>query len=184
MKPITPPTPTHRIMGHDPETGETHYYLRPIEKAAIWFVLAILYIAHAAAICGLSILIYTNQKKKMETKQKTVYISGPVANIPHGNVVDFADATRAVRNMGHIAKNPHEFCADIPRGTPWETFMRRCLQQLMDCTDIILLPGWENSDGSSLEHMNASIVGITIHDSIEGFRESHVKGRTEDAPHG
>lgn len=166
-----------KIYCTDPETGETYYRLRPIEKVAFWVGLAILYVAHAIAIGMMAIYLYKSQN--METSQKTVYIAGPISNIPHGNVVAFADATKAVRNMGHIAKNPHEFCSDIPKTAPWETFIRRGLQQLMDCTDIILLPGWESSDGASLEHMNAAIVGIKIHESIEAFREAYAAERVE-----
>lgn len=112
---------------------------------------------------------------------KTVYIAGPITNMPYGNVTAFAEATKTVRNMGHIAKNPHDFCADIPRDAQWETFMRRCIPQLMECTDIILLPGWENSDGASLEQFNASVIGITIHIGVEDFKQSELYRQLMDA---
>lgn len=168
----------------DPETGETYYRLRPIEKAAFWVGLAILYVAHAITIAALAIIIYKQKTENMETLQKTVYISGPITKIPHGNVTTFAAVTQAVRNLGHIARNPHEFCHDIPKDAPWETFIRRGIQQLMDCTDIVLLPGWESSDGAVLEQMTAQYVGITIHNSYEEFRLSAINEEIKDIVNG
>jgi len=165
----------------DPDTGETYYELSTGEMIGILLMFIALYIAHTVAIVMITIMIYKQKTENMETTQKTVYIAGPITNIPHGNVVKFREATKAIRNMGHIAKNPHEFCSDIPKTAPWETFVRRGLQQLMDCTDIVLLPGWESSDGASLEQMNASIVGITVHEGLEAFQQSESNKRLEAA---
>jgi len=184
MRTFTPPTPTRRVYGTDPETGETYYYLRPIEKLAFWVGLAILYIAHAVTIGTLAILIYKSKTENMDTKQKTVYIAGPISKVPHGNVTTFAAVTQAVRNLGHIARNPHEFCYDIPKDAPWETFIRRGIQQLMDCTDIVMLPGWESSDGAVLEQMTAQYVGITIHNSFEDFRQASINEEINDIVNG
>ena len=175
---ITPPqpSPVHRQSDcpayTDPQTGEQYYRINTLETITMVAMAIVLYIVHTLIIVTLTLLIYTQKLKDMNTTQKTVYISGPITNIPHGNVTTFREATKTIRNMGHIAKNPHEFCADLPKTTPWETYMRRCLQQLMDCTDIILLPGWENSDGASLEQLNASIIGITIHIGVQEFQQS------------
>ncbi|HWK58138.1 MAG TPA: DUF4406 domain-containing protein [Parapedobacter sp.] len=182
-RPITPPPPAPPVrkesdlalFATDPETGEQYYRLRALEAITIITLMVALYIAHALIIAAVAITIYKQKTENMETTQKTVYIAGPITNIPHGNVVAFREATKAVRNMGHIAKNPHEFSADIPKTSRWETFMRRALQQLMDCTDIVLLPGWENSDDATLEQMNASLVGITVHESLEAFQQAQTK---------
>ena len=167
----------------DPDSGETYYELSTGQMIGILLMFVALYIAHVVIIVIITIMIYKQNTEKMETTQKTVYIAGPISNIPHGNVVQFREATKTVRNMGHIAKNPHEFCSDIPKTSPWETFVRRGLQQLMDCTDIVLLPGWESSDGASLEQMNASIVGITVHESLEAFQQSEANNKVEAPEH-
>lgn len=161
----------------DPRTGEEYYALTAKQSL---FILAILVVCIAVYLFAGLIIYKSFKKKDMETPEKTVYIAGPISNMPHGNVKAFAEATRTVRNMGHIAKNPHELCHDIPKGSPWETYMRRCIPHLMECTDIVLLPGWQQSDGANLEHLNASIVGITIHDSLEHFvaRAEHERNKT------
>lgn len=187
MKTIAPhPITTNyqdTVYGTDPHTGETYYILRSSERILLWSAIIILCIAHLwVAFNAIKYVIQIIST--METTQKTVYISGPVSNIPHGNVTAFAEATKAVRNMGHIAKNPHEFCQDIPKSSPWETYMRRCIKQLMDCTDIVLLPGWERSDGASIEQMIGTLVGITVHDSLEAFRNEQLKKREEAVQHG
>ena len=156
----------------DPETREDFYKLKPIEATTMVLLVVLLYILHTIMIAMITIMVYKQKIQKMETQQKIVYIAGPISYQPNGNYAAFSLATKIVRNMGHIAKNPHEFCSDIPRSAPWGTFIRRGLKQLMECTDIILLPGWESSDGASLEQLNASLVGITVHDSIAAFQHS------------
>jgi len=191
MRAFTPPTPPvfppdrkERHFADDPVTGESYFHLQPVEKVSLWILVAILYIAHAFIIGMLAILIYEQKTTNMDTTQKTVYISGPITKIPHGNVTTFAAVTRAVRNLGHIARNPHEFCHDIPKDAPWETFIRRGIQQLMDCTDIVMLPGWESSDGAVLEQMTAQYVGITLHNSFEEFRLSTINEEINDIVNG
>lgn len=184
--PLPPPIrkESDSFFANDPITGESFYYLRPIEKVSLWILIAVLYIAHAAIIGTLAILIYEHKTTNMETTQKTVYISGPITNIPHGNVTTFAAVTQAVRNLGHIARNPHEFCHDIPKDAPWETFMRRGIQQLMDCTDIVMLPEWESSDGAVLEQMTAQYVGINFHNSFDEFRTASINEEINEIVNG
>lgn len=150
----------------DPHTGEDYYLLNANDS---------LFLAVIVGLCiGIylivGIVIYESFKKQdMPPTEKTVYIAGPITNVPYGNVTAFAEATRTVRNLGFIAKNPHELCHDIPKGSPWETYMRRCIPHLMECTDIIFLPGWENSEGANFEQLCATIVGITNHYTLDHF---------------
>lgn len=150
----------------DPDTGEEYYALNANDSLFIAIVVG--FCIGFYAFIGL--IIYESTKKQdMQIPEKTVYIAGPITNVPHGNVTTFAEATRTVRNLGHIAKNPHELCHDIPKGSPWQTYMRRCIPHLMECTDIVFLPGWENSDGANLEYLNATHVGIVIHATTAEF---------------
>ena len=73
--------------------------------------------------------------------------------------------------MGYDVRNPHEFCADIPRGSDDTVYYRRGVLQLCDCTDIVLLRGWKFSTGANLERNVAQTLGISIHESIEDFKQ-------------
>jgi hypothetical protein len=42
----------------------------------------------------------------------------------------------------------------------WETCMKRDIKALVDMTDIVLLPGWENSRGAVLENHIATALGF------------------------
>lgn len=152
----------------DPDTGEEHYALNANESLFLAIIVGLCIACHLL----IALFFYDAYQKKKQTMppiEKTVYIAGPITKVPYGNVTAFAEATRTVRNLGHIAKNPHELCHDIPKGSPWETYMRRCIPHLMECTDLILLPGWENSDGANLEYLNATHVGIVIHTTTAEF---------------
>lgn len=104
-------------------------------------------------------------------KEKIVYISGPITNAPNGNRELFAEASRQVKSMGYFVRNPHDFCAYIPENSDWSIYMRRCVQQLMDCTDILMLPNYHTSKGALIELELARALGIKIHLSIESLNK-------------
>lgn len=104
-------------------------------------------------------------------KEKIVYISGPITHAPNGNRELFSEASKQIRNKGYFVRNPHEFCSFIPRHSEWEVYMRRCVQQLMDCTDILMLPNYHTSKGALIELELARALGIKIHLSIESLNK-------------
>lgn len=114
--------------------------------------------------------------------ERIVYVSGPVTDIHDGNRLTFEATTKAIRNLGHIARNPHEFCADIPKDSDWEVFMRRGITQLMGCTDIIMLPKFKQSRGAMLELRLAQELGIRIYFGMHQFKLDHAFPTTEDTP--
>lgn len=105
----------------------------------------------------------------MSTSNPTIYIAGPISGIAGENKEAFYNAARALKNQGFFVRNPHEFCHDIPLASDWHIYMRRCLTQLADCTDIILLPGWKHSTGANLELKIAESLGMNIHFGISNF---------------
>jgi len=108
----------------------------------------------------------------MKMEAKIIYIAGPITDMLDQNRPLFEQATRIVRNLGYIVRNPHELCADIPADKPWEEFMRRCLPALCECTDLILLPEWKFSRGANIERSVAISLGIRVHDSIDEFMKA------------
>lgn len=109
----------------------------------------------------------------MEIKKSdlVVLITGPISSIPYGNVKEFESTTKEIRNLGVIAKNPHEFCSDIPRGSEWECYVKRSIKELMSCTDVVFMPGWEQSDGSVILEMLCGYLQIRAHFGVDKFKE-------------
>lgn len=101
--------------------------------------------------------------------ERTIYIAGPITGMKDLNRPLFKEAADIIRKTGLLVRNPHEFCEDLPSTSKWAEYMRRCLPELMKCTDIIMLPGWKHSEGANLEYYNARAIGIRIHYSLDGF---------------
>lgn len=94
-----------------------------------------------------------------------MYICGPMTGLPENNYPAFAEAEKALEvaagmfELGNPAKN-----FDGRVGLPWEQYMRLAIQQVMDCTDLVRLPGWRNSKGARLEVRIAEDLGLTVWD--------------------
>ena len=91
---------------------------------------------------------------------KTIYISGPMSNLPEFNFPAFYQAAEKLRELGHTVVNPAEINPDA--GLTWEQCMRADIKALCDCDILATLPGWEDSKGAHLEVHIAHRLGITI----------------------
>lgn len=90
---------------------------------------------------------------------KTIYISGPMSGIEDLNRSAFESAEQKIREMGHIALNPHRF----PQLETYEDYLLLDLEIIAMAADAIaLLPGWENSPGSKRELAVAIQKGIEV----------------------
>jgi len=84
-----------------------------------------------------------------------IYISGPISHDPHYED-SFSKAEEYLRFLGYKVTNP----VDIPDRDfdgpdrdvqKWNYFMRASIKLLMDCDQIYMLEGWEDSRGARLE---------------------------------
>ena len=91
----------------------------------------------------------------------TVYIAGPMSGLPDFNYPAFNAVAAELRAEGQTVVNPAENDSGST-GQPWEFYMRLGLIGLMQCDEIMLLPGWENSPGACLEHHVAEALGMRI----------------------
>ena len=91
---------------------------------------------------------------------KQVYISGPMTGLPELNFPAFHTAAKALRAMGFKVTNPAELNPD-PKAN-WRACMRVDIKALCDCDGLVLLPGWEESDGAHLELHLAHRLGIKV----------------------
>ena len=88
----------------------------------------------------------------------TIYISGPMSSLPNLNRDAFAAAAAKLRGLGYAVVNPAE--TDPPGEPTWEECMRADIRDMMGCTHLALLPGWENSRGATLEVHIAEALGM------------------------
>jgi hypothetical protein len=78
------------------------------------------------------------------------YLSGPMSGLPELNFPAFTRAAKLLRGMGLQIVNPAEQTA-VPAGSAWADYMRHDIGIMMACKGIIMLPGWQNSEGAKPE---------------------------------
>lgn len=103
-------------------------------------------------------------------KPKTLYIAGPMRGIAYFNYPMFDRIAGILREQGLCVINPAdedrkqdgfdpfenpahavpENCT-FPRTMDFHKIVRRCLDAVMQCEEIVLLPGWERSSGAVAE---------------------------------
>ena len=93
-----------------------------------------------------------------------VYLSGPMKGYPDNNFRAFHSAARRLRDCGLDVVNPAEIGVDGDATDPG--FYNRCLRAdiraMMDCDAIVLMRGWQDSNGANLELHIAHRVGMRV----------------------
>ena len=88
------------------------------------------------------------------------YLAGPMDGMPDYNRGTFAAAALSLRKAGHTVYSPAEHYL---RGCQRETYLRKGLMEMLKCDRIVMLPGWADSEGASLEYRTAVAVGIFVY---------------------
>lgn len=78
------------------------------------------------------------------------YIAGPIKGNKNYRKI-FNEAERIIREKGFIPLNP----ANLPEGMPEEKYMPICLSMLEAADAIVLLPGYDESRGATIEEYYA-----------------------------
>ena len=102
------------------------------------------------------------------------YLSGPMSGMVNCNFPAFDAEAARMRALGHFVINPAELNTDP--ATSWVKCMRDDITALMQCTSIVMLPGFERSKGAMLELHIAERLEMTVHLAGELKGESHVHG--------
>lgn len=89
-----------------------------------------------------------------------IYISGPITGKPDLNFPLFNAEAARLRALGYEVVSPVELCPD-PAAT-WHDCMKADIKALLDCDSIVMLEGWEDSQGAHLELHIAHRVGIKV----------------------
>jgi hypothetical protein len=92
---------------------------------------------------------------------KRVYIAGPMTGIEALNFPAFHAEAKRLRAAGFDVVNPAEINPDP--AAAWTDCMFEDLKALSTCDGIVLLPGWERSDGAQIERLWAMRTGKDVH---------------------
>lgn len=91
------------------------------------------------------------------TKKPLWYLAGPMSGYPEFNYPAFERTVWQLRELGYGVVSPHEINGGLhDLSTPESPEQRRRYLQnnirgLIECTGIVLMPGWTNSKGVWLE---------------------------------
>ena len=84
----------------------------------------------------------------MTSDNLKVYISGPISSRPASeNDGAFNEAALKLESMGFIPVSP--WFGD--EGLTWEGYMKRDIAMMMDCDMLLMLEGWDYSQGATIE---------------------------------
>ena len=102
--------------------------------------------------------IIANQRKEIQdmaqtvalvTQKAQIYLSGPMSGLPELNYPEFANVTERLRSAGRTVLSPHEI--QLTSEPTWVNYMREALVMLLRCENIVMLPGFEKSEGAKIE---------------------------------
>ena len=105
-------------------------------------------------------------------KVKRIYIAGPCTGYPDKNYPAFHAAAAFLRAAGFEVENPAENPA--PACGSWLGYMRMAVAQIARVDALVLLPGWERSQGAQVEFRLAEGLGLKVM-TLEKFRAQHVE---------
>ena len=94
-----------------------------------------------------------------------LYLSGPMTGKPDNNRTAFTKAAAHLRWLGHIVVSPSELDRKSAKSpTTWGAYLGRDIQILADSKldGIVLLPGWEKSNGARLELFASMLLRLLV----------------------
>ena len=103
-----------------------------------------------------------------------IYIAGPMTGIENYNRESFFAMAERLNKFGHVCLNP----ASNPDGLTHAEYMHLCYAMIDVCDAIVLLPGWENSKGATLEHDRADFLGKKIYQGWKNEVTSKINSDT------
>ncbi|PPA30476.1 nucleoside 2-deoxyribosyltransferase [Aeromonas jandaei] len=93
----------------------------------------------------------------MNVHGKIVYLAGPITGALATYRQTFAEGERHLTQEGAVVLNP----AMLPIGLRSHTsYMNICLPMLREADVVVLLPGWQESEGVAMEIEEAAKLGI------------------------
>ena len=88
-----------------------------------------------------------------------LYLAGPMTGLAEFNYPAFHAEAARLRALGYEVENPAENPPSAD--APWHLCMRAAIRQMTTCDHVATLPGWDKSQGASLEVYLANRLGIS-----------------------
>lgn len=104
----------------------------------------------------------------LKTDSRKIYIAGPMTGMENKNIHAFNEMAVLLFNLGYEPVNPARH--DNPRITSWATYMKLGLIDMLQCEGVLVLPGWENSEGACMEVEIATKLGIPVFYDVEELK--------------
>src|SRR5690348_1877053 len=97
-----------------------------------------------------------------------IYLAGPMSGYPNHNTEAFERHTKLLRDKGFDVVSPVEignaFFGGQDPNIPAEAYLKRDLRELLTCSAIALMTGWEFSIGARCEATVALTLGLSFYD--------------------
>ena len=91
-----------------------------------------------------------------------------MTGIRQHNFPAFEAAAATLRAKGYNVISPNETeSVDHDAPKPWTYYLQKDIKLMMGCDHLVLLPGWEDSRGASLEYYIAQKLGFTVYFGVE-----------------
>ena len=101
--------------------------------------------------------MYKSNKSEF-VKKPVIYIAGKVTGEDIKACKEkFSKAEFILRRKGYHTINPLRLC---PPDSNWESAMKMCIRNLIECDAIYMLNDWEESRGAKVEHYIATQLGL------------------------
>lgn len=108
------------------------------------------------------------------------YLAGPMSGKPGYNYKAFEEHAAHYRGQNFTVHSPHEIAnGDTSKEYTW--YIREGLKLLLECNAMILLPGWQDSRGATLEEGVAHAAGMYIFEVGPRYRLIHTRRGNQDA---
>ncbi len=94
-----------------------------------------------------------------------IYISGPITGVKNLNKPAFDAEEARLRGLGFDVFNPQSIAPpkeNLEGRALWRYYMRECVRNIPDCDAIMMLPGWQVSDGATEERRIALMLGLEV----------------------
>ncbi len=91
------------------------------------------------------------------SKKLKAYLAGPIRGVADYKE-RFKKAKRFYKDCGYAVLDP----STLPEGMEQADYMRICFAMIQSANIVQMLPGWEESEGATLEKAYADMVGITV----------------------
>ncbi|MGF1745265.1 DUF4406 domain-containing protein [Vibrio minamisatsumaniensis] len=99
-----------------------------------------------------------------------VYIAGPMSGLPDFNRTSFFSLGNRIKHLGYVVLNP----AVLPDGLTQAEYMDICCAMVRAADCVVMLEGWEDSDGAVAEYHLAKKLGKALMTELDVGRHERI----------